>query len=71
VEAARMAGITKVLVPKENWQEIFETMDIEVIPVEDIHEIMDIVFALKDDKAIGSIMGQQGKPTVLTATALQ
>lgn len=42
VEAARLAGIKKVLVPKENWQELFEEMDIEVVAVEDIMEVMEI-----------------------------
>ncbi len=47
VEAARRAGVKKVLVPKENWQQLFETMDIEVIAVEDISEVMYEVFGIK------------------------
>jgi Lon-like ATP-dependent protease len=44
VESAKLAGIKKVLIPKDNWQELFNDMDIEVIPVEDIKEVIDIVF---------------------------
>ncbi|MCX7710644.1 MAG: ATP-dependent protease LonB [Clostridia bacterium] len=47
VEAALQAGIKKVLIPKENWQELFEEMDIEVIPVEDISEVMEIALNIK------------------------
>lgn len=47
VEAAKQAGIKKVVIPKENWQELFNDMDIEVIPVEDINEVLEIVFHRK------------------------
>ncbi|KXG76494.1 ATP-dependent protease LonB [Thermotalea metallivorans] len=41
VEAAKQAGCTRVLIPAENWQERFRDMGIEVIPVEDIQEVID------------------------------
>ncbi len=44
VEAAKLAGIKKVLIPRENWQELFRSWEIEVIPVDDIRQVMDIVF---------------------------
>ncbi|PQQ66312.1 ATP-dependent protease LonB [Acetivibrio saccincola] len=50
VEAAKNAGIKKVLISKENWQEMFEDYDIEVIPVEDIFEVFDLVFKGEDKK---------------------
>jgi len=50
VEAAKLAGIKKVLIPKENWQELFRDMSIEVIPVEDISEVIDITFGRKIKK---------------------
>jgi Lon-like ATP-dependent protease len=41
VEAARFAGVKKVLVPKENWQDIFEQMEgIQVIAVERLEEVL-------------------------------
>jgi ATP-dependent Lon protease len=45
VEAAKTAGIKKVLVPSENWQELFKDMEIEVIPVDEINQVLDIVFS--------------------------
>ncbi|HRU40593.1 MAG TPA: ATP-dependent protease LonB, partial [Candidatus Diapherotrites archaeon] len=42
IEAAAQAGVKKVIIPKENWQEIFSTFDIEVIPVESIVEAVNI-----------------------------
>ena len=44
VEAAKSAGIKKVLIAKENWQEMFEDYEIEVIAVENIFEVFDLVF---------------------------
>ncbi len=44
VDAARLAGVRKVLVPKENWQEIFREPGVEVLPVDDISQVVDIVF---------------------------
>lgn len=41
VEAARLAGVKKVLIPKENWQEMFVHLEgIEVIPVEKLEEVL-------------------------------
>jgi len=40
VIAAKQAGARKVIIPKENWQELFTTLGIEVIPVESINEVI-------------------------------
>lgn len=40
IEAARKAGVKKVIIPKENWQESFKDMDIQIIPVERIEEVI-------------------------------
>jgi len=44
VEAAKTAGINKVLIPRENWQETFENIGIDVIPVDDITEVINHTF---------------------------
>lgn len=67
VEAAKNAGIKKVLIPKENWQELFEDMDIEVIPVEDISQVLDITFSRKSEKQ-EEISIQNPAVNVLTAS---
>lgn len=41
VEAARQAGCTKVLIPKDNWQDIFKDIQgLRVIPVERLEEVL-------------------------------
>ncbi len=67
VEAARLAGIKRVLIPKENWQELFEDMDIEVIPVEEMEEVIDIAFNRKFKK-IEDVMLNNQTINVLTAS---
>ncbi len=47
VEAARLAGINKVLVPGENWQETFGDMGLEVIAVDDIVQVLELAFDAK------------------------
>ncbi len=43
IEAARQAGCTKVLIPRENWQEHFAEMGgkIKVIPVDDLSQVLE------------------------------
>ncbi|KYZ76760.1 Lon protease [Anaerosporomusa subterranea] len=40
IAAAIHAGARKVIIPKENWQEIYKTMDIEVIAVDTLEETL-------------------------------
>lgn len=41
VEAARQAGVKKVFIPKDNWQDIFAKLtDIKVMPVERLEEVI-------------------------------
>lgn len=43
VEAAHQAGVSRVIIPEENFQEIFREMqDIEVVPVEKLSEALKI-----------------------------
>ncbi len=42
VEAAMHAGAKRVLIPRENWQDIFKTFEIEVIPVDNVIEAINI-----------------------------
>jgi len=40
IEAARLAGVKKVLIPKDNWQDIFADMqELTIQPVADIEEV--------------------------------
>ncbi len=43
IEAGAQAGVKKVIIPRENWQEIFrEKEGIEIIPVETLREVLEI-----------------------------
>lgn len=43
VEAAKQAGATRVVIPKDNWQDIFKTFEgVEIIPVERIEQVIDL-----------------------------
>ncbi len=45
VEAARRAGAGKILIPKDNWQQVFNGLpDIEVVPVETLDEVLELAF---------------------------
>ncbi|WP_159881129.1 ATP-dependent protease LonB [Paenibacillus puerhi] len=48
VEAAFQAGATKVIIPRENWQEIFAGLNgLEVIPVDSIEEALQHALGLQ------------------------
>jgi Lon-like ATP-dependent protease len=54
VEAARQAGATKVFIPYENMQNIFQSFEgIEVIPVRTLAQVLDRVF-VKEEKLVTS-----------------
>jgi Lon-like ATP-dependent protease len=42
VDAAIQAGVKKVIIPKDNWQHIFKDYAIEVIPVDDLNEVINL-----------------------------
>ncbi len=51
LEAARQAGVKKVIIPRENWQESFrKEREVEIVPVKTVGEILDHAL-LKEDKA--------------------
>ncbi len=68
VDAAKAAGIKKVYIPKDNYQELFEDMDIEVIPVDNIGQVMKMVFdADINERKDDAIINNTVPITVLTA----
>ncbi|WP_371371624.1 ATP-dependent protease LonB [Sporomusa aerivorans] len=40
IAAAKQAGARRVIIPEENWQELYKDMEIEVIPVETIEQVL-------------------------------
>ncbi|WP_334076036.1 MULTISPECIES: ATP-dependent protease LonB [Paenibacillus] len=58
VEAAFQAGATTVLIPKDNWQTLFEGLDgLRVIPVESVGEVFRHVFGPEAEKDFGFMSG--------------
>ncbi len=68
VEAAMHAGVKRVLIPKENWQEIFNTFDIEVIPVDNIMEAVNI--ATMRQTEVKTLIAQPVDIGILSATGI-
>lgn len=56
VLAAKEAGLKKVFIPKANMQELLQNIDIEIIPVEDIEEIVSALFEENVIKKANSIL---------------
>ncbi|PYI52199.1 ATP-dependent protease LonB [Paenibacillus flagellatus] len=52
VEAAFQAGATRVVIPKENWQEIFAGLNgVQVIPVDTVEEVLQHALGLRVEEA--------------------
>jgi len=52
VEAAKQAGATRVLIPKENWQRIFENLPgINVIAVEKLEEVLELALLKRENES--------------------
>lgn len=59
VEAAFQAGATTVLIPKDNWQTLFEGLDgLRVIPVSSVEEAFRHIFGSAMEKNIDLISGE-------------
>jgi Lon-like ATP-dependent protease len=59
VEAAFQAGVTKVFIPKENWQAIFADLGggLEVVPLEHIDELFSALFQVERESFIQLVPG--------------
>lgn len=68
IEAAIHAGVKKVIIPKENWQEIFNSFDIEVIPVETVIEAINI--ATMRQAEVKHLKAQAAEGNLLTVSKI-
>ncbi len=66
LQAAEEASVTRAYIPKANWQGRYERLGLEAVPVEEISELLEMVFTKKEEKQTG--MPQRG---ILTAEGLQ
>lgn len=71
IAAAKKAGVTRVIIPKENWVESFEDMEgIEVIPVNTINEVIGLAIIKDDDIKVTQLdVDSEGNIGILSAKA--
>ena len=60
INAAREAGIEKVFIPLDNWQETYKNYAIEVIAVKNIEELVKQVFEKQNDDIIVKTKSAEG-----------
>jgi Lon-like ATP-dependent protease len=68
IQAAKKAGVKKVIIPLENWQEKFKTGDIDIIPVNNIKEVIDIAIINNSKEKIS--MNIDENRSILSAEAV-
>ncbi|MEK5644711.1 MULTISPECIES: ATP-dependent protease LonB [Paenibacillus] len=69
VEAAFQAGATTVIIPKENWQTLFEDLNgLRVIPVESIQEAFGHIFGGELDRQVDSSAEETIEPSAAPET---
>ncbi|MEW9094989.1 MAG: ATP-dependent protease LonB [Clostridiaceae bacterium] len=70
IQAAIKAGAKKIIIPYDNWQDSFESIEeAEVIAVKDIHEVLKMSLIECENKVKNSSLQISGE--VLAATALK
>lgn len=69
VEAAFQAGATTVIIPKENWQTLFEDLNgLRVIPVESIQEAFGHIFGSELDRQVDNSAEETIEPSAAPET---
>lgn len=67
VEAAKQAGCKRVIIPRDNWQELFRSVGVEVTTVDTLDDVLKLALVHKDDEVL---VGQGLVETdLLTASA--
>jgi Lon-like ATP-dependent protease len=67
IEAAVQAGVKKVIIPMENWQETFKNYSISIVPVERIEQVIEhAMYHGEDDASVTNVPHQAG---LLSASA--
>lgn len=75
VDAAMQAGVERVIIPKDNWQHIFNDFAIKVIPVENINEVINLAMSQKSQKELTNVstidLGLLTAQSISTTSAIQ
>ncbi|WP_242860885.1 ATP-dependent protease LonB [Defluviitalea phaphyphila] len=64
INAAKAAGIEKVIIPQDNWQETFKDYKINIVPVKTVEELLNEVF---EEHSIDIVQNKNATSKVLTA----
>ncbi len=70
IGAAKKAGASKVIIPYENYQDSFKDIGIEIIPVQDISEVIGIAIERQDNEH-NNINIQVSNVNVLSASKVE
>jgi Lon-like ATP-dependent protease len=68
VAAAKQAGAKRIIIPRENWQELYKNMDVEVIPVETLQEVIKNAVANSGESLKADVL--PAMPKVLAAAGV-
>ncbi|NLC45251.1 MAG: ATP-dependent protease LonB, partial [Clostridiales bacterium] len=66
IEAAAQAGIERVFIPAENWQEIFAEEKVRIIPIKTVKELIDLSLNQLDEESVTAKLASE--PNVLIAS---
>ncbi|MCX7884370.1 MAG: ATP-dependent protease LonB [Caloramator sp.] len=69
IEAARKAGVKRVIIPKDNWQDSFKEMDIDIIPVSRIEDVINLAL-INDKKTSITNIASESNIDVLSAQGI-
>jgi Lon-like ATP-dependent protease len=61
IEAAQRAGVKTVIIPRDNWQEMFKTMNINIIAVDKIEEVIEQSLVSSSFELKESMLSAQGQ----------
>lgn len=50
IEAAKRAGATTVIIPRENWQDLFKTWDVRILAVDRIEEVIEYALVNSEEE---------------------
>lgn len=68
IAAAKQAGASRVLIPRENWQELFKEFELEVIPINTIDEALEYALLKKTQTTAEEVVSPQ--PELLSAASI-
>ncbi|HCS75599.1 MAG TPA: ATP-dependent protease LonB, partial [Clostridiales bacterium] len=68
IEAAIQAGIEKVFIPIDNWQENFADLKAEIIPVRTVKEVIDLSLNKTDGDSVSAKVTAETKLLIASST---